>query len=57
MPPENANLFAVTSFGLSQNSQELFVGSVTNSQKMQTELTNAEKRSEILKKAANIRGC
>ena len=57
MPPENANLFAATSFGLSENSQELFVGSVTSSQKMQTELTNAEKRAEILKKAANIRGC
>ena len=57
MPPEKANSFVATSFGLSENSQELFVGSVTSSQKMQTELTNAEKRAEILKKAANIRGC
>jgi len=54
---ENVELFAATSFGLSENSQEFFVGSVTSSQKMQTELTNAEKRAEILEKAAKIRGC
>ena len=54
---ENAELFTATSFGLSENSQEFFVGSVTSSQKMQTELTNAEKRAEILEKAAKIRGC
>tara|TARA_Y100001936_G_scaffold233072_1_gene258628 strand:- start:52 stop:1320 length:1269 start_codon:yes stop_codon:yes gene_type:complete len=57
MPLENADLFVKTSFGLSENSQEFFVGSVTSSQKMQTELTNAEKRAEILEKAAKIRGC
>ena len=57
MPLENADLFVKTSFGLSENSQEFFVGSVTSSQKMQTELTNAEKRTEILEKAAKIRGC
>ena len=54
---ENVELFTATSFGLSENSQEFFVGSVTGSQKMQTELTNAEKRAEILEKAAKIRGC
>ena len=54
---ENADVFVKTSFGLSENSQEFFVGSVTSSQKMQTELTNAEKRAEILEKAAKIRGC
>ena len=54
---ENAELFTATSFGLSENSQGFFVGSVTGSQKMQTELTNAEKRAEILEKAAKIRGC
>ena len=57
MPLENADLFVKTSFGLSENSQEFFVGSVTSSQKMQTELTNAEKRAAILEKAAKIRGC
>ena len=57
MPLENADVFVKTSFGLSENSQEFFVGSVTSSQKMQTELTNAEKRAEILEKAAKIRGC
>ena len=57
MPLENADIFVKTSFGLSENSQEFFVGSVTSSQKMQTELTNAEKRAEILEKAAKIRGC
>jgi LCP family protein required for cell wall assembly len=57
MPPENADVFVKTSFGLSENSQEFFVGSVTSSQKIQTELTNAEKRAEILEKAAKIRGC
>ena len=57
MPLENADVFVKTSFGLSENSQEFFVGSVTSSQKMQTELTNAEKRTEILEKAAKIRGC
>ena len=55
--PENVELFTATSFGLSENSQEFFVGSVTGSEKMQTELTNAEKRAEILEKAAKIRGC
>ena len=55
--PENVELFTATSFGLSKNSQEFFVGSVTGSEKMQTELTNAEKRAEILEKAAKIRGC
>ena len=54
---ENAELFSATSFGLSENSQGFFVGSVTGSEKMQTELTNAEKRAEILEKAAKIRGC
>ena len=54
---ENVELFTATSFGLRENSQEFFVGSVTSSQKMQTELTNAEKRTEILEKAAKIRGC
>ena len=54
---ENVELFTATSFGLRENSQEFFVGSVTSSQKMQTELTNAEKRAEILEKAAKIRGC
>ena len=54
---ENVELFTATSFGLLENSQEFFVGSVTGSQKMQTELTNAEKRAEILEKAAKIRGC
>jgi len=54
---ENVELFTATSFGLLENSQEFFVGSVTSSQKMQTELTNAEKRAEILEKAAKIRGC
>ena len=54
---ENVELFSATSFGLLENSQEFFVGSVTGSQKMQTELTNAEKRAEILEKAAKIRGC
>ena len=54
---ENVELFAATSFGLPENSQEFFVGSITASQKMQTELTNAEKRAEILEKAAKIRGC
>ena len=54
---KSAELFTATSFGLSENSQEFFVGSVTGSQKMQTELTNAEKRAEILEKAAKIRGC
>ena len=54
---ENAELFTATSFGLSENSQGFFVGSVTGSQKMQTDLTNAEKRAEILEKAAKIRGC
>ena len=57
MPLQNADVFIKTSFGVSENSQELFVGSVTSSQKMQTELTNAEKRAEILEKAAKIRGC
>ena len=57
MPLENADVFVKTSFGLSENSQEFFVGSVTSSQKMQTELTNAEKRAEILESAAKIRGC
>ena len=57
MPLENADVFVKTSFGLSENSQEFFVSSVTSSQKMQTELTNAEKRAEILEKAAKIRGC
>ena len=57
MPLENADVFVKTSFGLSENSQEFFVGSVTSSQQMQTELTNAEKRAEILEKAAKIRGC
>ena len=57
MPLENADLFVKTSFGLSENSQEFFVGSVTGSEKMQSELTNAEKRAEILEKAAKIRGC
>ena len=55
--PENVELFTATSFGLSENSQGFFVGSVTGSQKMQTDLTNAEKRAEILEKAAKIRGC
>lgn len=54
---ENTDLFTTTSFGLSENSQELFNGPVNSSQKMQTELTNAEKREEILEKAAKIRGC
>ena len=54
---ENVELFTATSFGLRENSQEFFVGSVTSSQKMQTELTNAQKRTEILEKAAKIRGC
>ncbi len=54
---ENVELFTATSFGLLENSQEFFVGSVSGSQKMQTELTNAEKRAEILEKAAKIRGC
>ncbi|MEC9210355.1 MAG: hypothetical protein VYB49_01730, partial [Actinomycetota bacterium] len=54
---ENVELFTATSCGLLENSQEFFVGSVTSSQKMQTELTNAEKRAEILEKAAKIRGC
>ena len=54
---ENVELFTATSFGLRENSQEFFVGSETSSQKMQTELTNAEKRTEILEKAAKIRGC
>ena len=54
---ENTELFTATSFGLSKNSQEFFVGSVTGSEKMQTELTNAEKRAEILEKASKIRGC
>ncbi len=54
---ENVELFTATSFGLLENSQEFFVGSVTGSQNMQTELTNAEKRAEILEKAAKIRGC
>ena len=54
---ENVELFTATSFGLLENSQEFFVGSVTGSQKMQTELTNAEKRAEILEKAAKIQGC
>ena len=54
---ENVELFTATSFGLLENSQEFFVGSVTGSQKMQTELTNAEKRAEILEKDAKIRGC
>ena len=54
---ENVELFTATSFGLPENSQEFFVGSITASQKMQTELTNAEKRAEILEKAAKIRGC
>jgi hypothetical protein len=54
---ENTELFTATSFGLSENSQELSNGPVNSSQKMQTELTNAEKRAEILEKAAKIRGC
>ncbi len=54
---ENTDLFTTTSFGLSENSQEFFNGPVNSSQKMQTELTNAEKREEILEKAAKIRGC
>ena len=54
---ENVELFTATSFGLSENSQGFFVGPVIGSQKMQTELTNAEKRAEILEKAAKIRGC
>ena len=54
---ENTDLFTTTSFGLSENSQELSVGPLNSSQKMQTELSNAEKREEILEKAAKIRGC
>ena len=54
---ENVELFTATSFELSENSQGFFVGPATGSQKMQTELTNAEKRAEILEKAAKIRGC
>ena len=54
---ENTELFTATSFGLSENSVELSDGPVNSSQKMQTELTNAEKRAEILEKAAKIRGC
>ena len=57
IPLENVELFTATSFGLLENSQEFFVGSVTGSQKMQTELTNAEKRAEILEKGCQIRGC
>ena len=54
---ENTDLFTTTSFGLSENSQELSVGPLNSSQKMQTELSNAEKREEILEKAAKIRDC
>ena len=54
---ENTELFTATSFGLSENSQGFFVGPVTGSQKMQTELTNAEKRALILENAGKIRGC
>jgi len=57
IPHENTDLFSLTSFGLSENSQESFLGTVTDSQKIQTELTNAERRAEILKKAGKIRGC
>ena len=57
MPLENADPFVMASFGLSENSQESFVGSVTSSQNMQTKSTNAEKRAEILEKAGKIRGC
>ncbi len=57
MPLENVDPFVMASFGLSENSQESSVGSVTSSQKMQTKSTNAEKRAEILEKAGKIRGC
>ncbi len=53
----NEELFSLTAFGLPQNFQETSLSTVSGSQKMQIELTNEEKRAQILENAGKIRGC
>ena len=53
-----SEVFSLTSFEAPANSRNpSFSPVVSGSQKMQAELTNEEKRAEILEKAGKIRGC
>ena len=56
IPLKNSELLYATTFGVPKNSQEASL-SISTSQRMQTELTNAEKRALILENAGKIRGC
>ena len=57
IPLKNSELLYATTFGVPKNSQEASLSTVSTSQRMQTELTNAEKRALILENAGKIRGC
>ena len=57
IPLGNSELLSVATFGVSKGIQEAPLNTVSASQKMQTELTNAEKRAQILENAGKIRGC
>tara|TARA_B100000214_G_scaffold240780_1_gene176294 strand:- start:318 stop:1589 length:1272 start_codon:yes stop_codon:yes gene_type:complete len=57
IPLRNSELFSLTTFGVPKDSQEASFSTVSTSQKMQTELTDAEKRALILENAGKIRGC
>ena len=57
IPLGNSELLPVATFGVSKGIQEAPLDTVSASQKMQTELTNAEKRAQILENAGKIRGC
>ncbi len=56
-PQRNEELFSLTAFGVPKSPQEASLSMVSDSQKMQTELTDAEKRALILENAGKIRGC
>ena len=57
IPLKNSDLLYATTFGVPKDSQEASLSTVSTSQRMQTELTNAEKRALILENAGKIRGC
>ena len=57
IPLENSALLSPTTFGVPKDSQEASLSTVSTSQRIQTELTNAEKRALILENAGKIRGC
>ena len=56
-PLKNSEVLSAITFGVPKDFQEASLSTVSISQRMQTELTNAEKRALILENAGKIRGC